>query len=190
MIKIGLTGNIGSGKSLVSEILLSAGIPVFNADSEAKKILFSAEIVPLLTEHFGQDVFTNQKPDKAKIAALIFSDSRHRNTLNQIIHPLVRTAFNTWCEVNSGADIVVMEAAIMIESGLYKIFDKVVYVFAPVEMRLKRIMKRENCTEEMALQRMAAQWTDEEKIPYADTLIINDEKAALLPQVLSTFSIQ
>ena len=189
MKKIGLTGNIGSGKSLVSEILIAAGIPVFNADAEAKKILFSDLFIPLLLENFGEDVFSNEKPDRIKIARLVFSDENKRRILNELIHPLTRAAFEDWCVEHQKFESVVMEAAIMIETGLYASFDTIVYVNAPEEIRIARVMLRDKCSREEVLERISAQWPDQKKMQYAQHIILNDGVEALLPQIQRIFSL-
>lgn len=183
MLKVGITGGIGSGKSIVSEIFRSMGYPVFNSDDEAKKILYNSKAVhEKLLAVFGSEIFVNGNPDKKKLAELVFSDKEKLSQLNSIIHPMVKNAFESWLKEQS-SPIIFKEAAILIESGSYKDCDKVIVVHAPEELRFRRVMKRDSVTMVVVKNRMKNQFPSEELKKYANHIIENDEDHALLPQI-------
>lgn len=183
MLTVGLTGGIGAGKSLVSRILISMGYPVFNADLEAKRITHQhPQVRRALTDAFGEDIYQSGKLDRARLAAIIFSDSEARNYVNGVIHPLVREEFQRWCATIS-SPIVFNEAAILFETGSWKQFDRLVLVTAPQEVRIQRVMQRDHVSREAVLARMQQQWSDEQKIPLSDFQIINDEQTPVLAQL-------
>lgn len=170
---IGLTGGIGSGKSTIAAFYQSLGVPVYIADDEAKKILYTPEAVKELAVAFGDSIFVGGQPDKAKIARLVFNDSEKLETLNRIIHPKVRQHFKDWVALHSDKPFVIKEAAILFESGSYKECDAVILVTAPKEIRVNRVMKRDDVTKEQVLERMSAQWDDERKAALSDYIIDN-----------------
>lgn len=183
MLKIGITGGIGSGKSTVSKILQTMGYPVFNSDDQAKKILFqSKNLHEKLKENFGEEIIVNGIPDKVSLAKIVFSSKEKLNILNELIHPLVRTSFEEWV-LKQKSKIIFKEAAILIESGAYKDCDKVIVVKSPEELRIKRVMKRDSITQEEVIIRMKNQLSSNELIKFADFVVENDESHALLPQI-------
>lgn len=184
MIKVGITGGIGSGKSTVCQFFKTLGIPVFEADVEAKKLINTSDSIrnQLIVE-FGSDIYLpNQTIDRKKLADLIFNSPTLLERVNKIIHPEVRNYFFRWCEVQR-SPYVVHEAAIMFESGFYQLMDFTVLVTAPEELRIQRVMKRENCSEESVRARIARQWSDEEKMKLANFVINNDNKYLIVPQL-------
>ncbi len=183
MLKIGITGGIGSGKSIVSEILQTMGYPVFNSDDQARKILFhSKDLHEELKQNFGEEIFLDGIPNKLKIAQIVFSSKEKLEILNALIHPLVRICFEDWI-LQQKSKIIFKEAAILIESGAYKECDKIIVVKSPEELRIKRVMKRDSVTEEEVKMRMKNQLSSNELMKFADFVIENDESHALLPQI-------
>jgi dephospho-CoA kinase len=184
MLKIGITGGIGSGKSTVCGIFLRFGIPVFNADMEAKKLLENREVMAFYRNEFGDQVFNNNKLDKQKISSIIFEDSVALQKVNNFIHPLVKLKFDEWCELFQSKVYVLEEAALLFESGSYNALDATIFVHAPQKLRIKRVAERDHVTHEMVMQRIKNQWPDQKKIKLANYIITNDEHSLLLPQVL------
>ena len=183
MLKIGITGGIGSGKSTVSKIIESMGYEVFNSDVEAKKILNSnPQVKQDLVDLLGEEIYADNQLNRPLLAKLIFADDTLLSQVNAIVHPRVREAFNQLCE-NSANEMVFNEAAILIETGAHEQFDKMILVTAPKELRLSRVMQRDSASREEVESRMDKQWTDDRKLEFADVEIINDEKTPLLVQV-------
>lgn len=185
MIKIGITGGIGSGKTLVGNLFNFFGVPVFNADLEAKKILDSnSGVRTKLISIFGQSVYLpNHTIDRKKLATLIFNNEYLLKQVNEIIHPEVHQAFDKWSE-SQRSIFVLYEAAILFESGHYRHMNKNILVVADEEIRMKRVMRRDSATLEQVQERMANQWKDEQKIGLSDYLIYNNERELIIPQVL------
>jgi len=172
---IGLTGGIGSGKSTIAGFYESLGVPVYIADDEAKKILYTPEATKDMVIAFGESILTKGVPDKAKIASVVFNDNEKLEMLNEIIHPKVRQHFIDWVTTKKDEPIVIKEAAILFESGSYKDCDKIILVTAPKETRISRVMKRDKVSREQVLERMAAQWDDDKKAALSDYIIVNEE---------------
>lgn len=187
MVKtVGLTGGIGSGKTVISKIFSLLGVPVYNADVESKKLLMSdAKIHTALLENFGESVFTNQLPDRQKIASIVFLQPTKLEVLNAIMHPRVREHFAHWSLSHSDKPYVIQEAAILFETGQWRNFNYTVVVTAPEDIRIKRVMVRDNAGYEMVKQRIDNQWTDDQKLELSSFSIQNDDNQRLLPQVLS-----
>jgi len=185
MYTVGLTGGIGSGKSLVAQIFSHLGIPVFNADAEAGKILDEdLQIRHQLTEWFGQEIYKDGRPDRPKLAGIIFNDAEMLSKVNRLIHPKVLDRFLNWCGENQNKPYVIHEAAILFESGFYRHMDTTILVTAPEKIRIARVKQRDKTTEESIRQRMQNQWTDEQKSNLAGYIIQNDGESSLLPKVL------
>jgi len=171
---VGLTGGIGSGKSTIARFFADMGIPVYIADDEAKKILYLPETQLQLKEAFGDGIFTDGAPDKAKIAALVFNNPNSLAQLNGIIHPAVAKHFMVWA-AQQQAPFVIKETAILFESGSYKNCDAIIMVTAPIEERIKRVMLRDGLSREKVLERMNNQWNDEQKIALSNYIIVNND---------------
>jgi len=184
MLKVGLTGNIGSGKSLIAKIFETLQIPVFYADAEGKKILDSMEVIEAIKKLFGARVISGNLVNRQALAKIVFTDNSKLIELNNIIHPAVRNAFATWAGRKTDSPYVIYEAAILIESGHYLNMDKIILVTAPEEIRIKRVMERDGATKDMIIQRMANQWPEKKKIEHADFIINNDESELVIPQVI------
>lgn len=186
MIKIGVTGGIGSGKSTVCEIFESINVPVFHADLEARKIqnsdpLIKSQIIELL----GADCYNQEGlMDRKLVASRIFSDKLLLTQMNQIVHPAVRKSFKDWVLQNQNAPYVVYEAAILFESNSAADFDQIILVLADLDVRIKRVVARDHVEEEQVKIRMANQMLDQEKIKLADYIIDNNEVELLYPQIL------
>jgi dephospho-CoA kinase len=184
MLKVGLTGNIGSGKSTVAELFKTLGIPVFHADNEAKLVLDEPAIIFQLLERLGNHIVdsASKKIDRKVLAGIIFNDQKSLDFVNALIHSNVRERWMTWVEAQQ-SQYVIEEAAILFESGHHKAFDKIVLVTAPQELRIKRVMDRDNIEREKVLERIKNQWPEQEKLALSDYIIKNDGIIELLPQV-------
>ena len=184
MIKIGITGNIGSGKSVVCELLKIHGIPVYNADKEAKRLNDSSPAIrEKLIRHFGKEIYVGNKLDKNKFAQIIFNDPEKLSLANSIIHPEVAKDFAAWVASKNNYPIVALEAAVLFEGNFHHYVDKTITVYAPLELRIARASPRDNVPIEKIKEREKNQIPDEEKLKMADFIIYNDEKHALIPQV-------
>ena len=183
MKRIGITGGIGAGKSLVAEIIKAMGYPVYNSDERAKELTESnPKIKEGLIHLFGEEIYQNDTLNKFALAQAIFSDESLREKVNALIHPIVREDFNLWALAQNNS-LVFNESAILFETGSFKNFDAIILVYAPTELRIKRIMKRDNCSENEVLKRMNSQFSDEEKYQLTEFRVLNDEQTPLLEQV-------
>ena len=181
--RIGITGGIGAGKSIVSKILETMGFPVFNSDDYAKSLLDSdSEVKTLLFQLLGSEIIQDNSVDRKKLAALIFKDEKLRQEVNNIIHPKVREAYASLA-ATSKSKLVFNEAAILFETGAYQQFDATILVTAPEELRTKRVMQRDQVTLQEVQARMKTQWSDEEKHKLASFVIVNDEVQPLIVQL-------
>jgi dephospho-CoA kinase len=182
-MNIGITGGIGSGKSIVSKVIETMGYLVFNSDMESKQLVNQDPvIIEGLVALFGKDIYRNNLLNKELLAKIIFSDDSARISVNKLIHPRVQNAFNLFASKQPNR-IAFNEAAILFETGANKNFDKVILVTSPKTLKVARIMSRDNCSKEDADLRMSKQWSDHQKIPLADFVIRNDEKTPLISQV-------
>ncbi len=170
---IGLTGGIGSGKTTVAKQFIAAGIPVYIADDEAKKILQQSEIINQIKNTFGDSVIENQQISRVKLAQLVFNHPEKLKQLNAIVHPAVKEHFQTWLETKQNEPYVIREAAILFESGSYHDCDFIISVVAPIEERIRRVMKRDGVDQSSVLARINNQWTDEQRISQSDFVIEN-----------------
>ena len=185
MIKVGITGGIGSGKSIVSSLFELNDIPVYNADKETKQLCnTSALIREQLILHFGTEIYVNDNLlNKNKFAEIIFSDSQKLELANSIIHPEVLKHFNNWCLLNSNHTIVALEAAILFESNFHLYLDKIITVYSPLNLRITRVMERDGVDEATVKNRIQNQLPEKEKIRLADYVIMNDDNSSLIEQV-------
>lgn len=184
MLEIGLTGGIGSGKSIVAKILLDMGFSVFNSDDYSKTLLNNNSIKNEMKKNFGDSYFENDILNRKKLGELVFKNKQELDKLNRIIHPEVARGYESW-KGKLNQPIVFKEAAILLESGSYKGLDKLILVKAPLETRIKRVMSRDAITADEVLARMKNQWTDEEKEKLVDYVIINDDYHSLIGQIHS-----
>ena len=182
-LKVGITGGIGAGKSIVSSIFKCLGYPVFNSDAVAKQLMQSdPELIKGITEIFGTKAYTKGNLNRTFISEQVFTDSSKINQLNQLVHPKVRLAFDKFAQ-ESNSPFVFNEAAILYETGAYKNFDEIILVTAEKNTRIKRVKQRDNSSEEQILNRMAKQMSDNEKRQFSPFEIINHNQL-LTPQVL------
>lgn len=183
-IKLGITGGIGSGKSMVSHLLEIMGIPVYIADIEAKRLTATdSEIRSELIALLGEEVYQNGELNKPFLANYLFSAPEHAQKVNSIIHPRVKEDFRQWAEANASLPIIAMEAAILIEAGFVNDVDYIVMVYAPLELRIERATKRDNSSREAIIRRIESQMSDEEKKARAHYTIINDNTESIIRQV-------
>ncbi|MCK9202888.1 MAG: dephospho-CoA kinase [Bacteroidales bacterium] len=186
MLKVGLTGNIGSGKSTVSRIFMLLKIPVYHADDESKKFLLEENVIRDVAHYFGSGVLDNDRQvNRRSLAALVFSDKKANLQLNSILHPLVREDFRNWIKSFSGYPYIIQEAAIILESGFRDEFDYIIHVSCPTEIAIDRVMNRDHVDGQQVKQRLQFQIGDEEKGKLSDFVILNDGSHLLIPQVIS-----
>ncbi|MCX6229874.1 MAG: dephospho-CoA kinase [Bacteroidia bacterium] len=186
MIKIGVTGGIGSGKSTVCEIFESLKIPVFHADLEARRLQNRDSLIKSqITELLGADCYNQEGlMDRKLVASRIFTDKALLTQMNQIIHPAVREEFHSWILGYPEAPYVIYEAAILFESNTAADFDQIILVVADQDIRINRVIARDQVDKEQVMIRMANQMLDQEKIKLADCVIDNNEVELLYPQIL------
>ena len=185
MLKVGITGGIGSGKSTVCQVFETLGIPVFYADRAAKGIVDSdASVIAEIKSLFGDDIYLNDKLDRKKVGSIVFSDTTLLQKMNAIIHPATIAFGKEWME-KQHTPYVIKEAAIFFETGSNKDMDVMIGINAPPETRIERIISRDTTTRDNVLDRMATQMNDEEKMKLCDHIITNDGTSAIIPQVLA-----
>jgi dephospho-CoA kinase len=171
---IGLTGGIGSGKTTIANYFQEMGVPVYIADNGAKNIMQSEDIVKQIKTVFGEILFENNILNRAKLAEIVFNDKNKLEQLNAIVHPAVKKDFEVWLLQHKNSAYVIYEAAILFESGRYKECDVIITITAPEEVRIERVLKRDNTTREQVLSRMKMQWDDEKRISRSNFVINND----------------
>lgn len=185
MIKIGLTGGIGSGKSTVAKIFETLGIPVYYADDAAKRIMNeNLQLREAIQQQFGKDAYTDGVLNRAYLAKVVFGNEEKLALLNELVHPLTIKDSEDWMAAQT-TPYAIKEAALIFESDVWKGLDKVIGVSSPYELRLQRAMKRDSISEEAVQARMSKQMNEEEKMKRCDFVIYNDETQLLIPQVLA-----
>jgi dephospho-CoA kinase len=186
-LKIGITGGIGSGKTLVSQIFNILGVPVYDADSRAKWLMsHHPEVVHHIKMLLGNDAYAeNEKLDTKRIAAIVFADASKLAKLNAIVHPQVAKDFEAWTTSYVEEKYVLKEAALLFESGSYTSLDRIIVVSAPEQIRINRIRQRDTSRSIGQIHAIISrQMPEEEKLKMADDIILNDEKTMVIPQVL------
>ena len=188
MKRIGLTGNIGSGKTIIASCFEVLNVPVFNADNVAKfQMNKDVNLKQSLIAEFGKEVFLNNELNSKYLSKLAFNDDLVLKRLNALVHPVIQEAFEKWSIQQSGAYII-KEAAILFESNTYQSLDAIICISCPEEIRLKRILKRDDLSEKEVRQRMSNQWAEEKKISLSDYVIKNDNTCLVMPQILGVHS--
>lgn len=184
MLKIGLTGGIGSGKSTVAKIFETLGIPVYYADAEAKRLMNSSETLKkVIRQNFGEATYENDQLNRKYLAGIVFNNPEKLELLNALIHPVTINDAEQWMQQQS-APYSIKEAALLFESGAAENLDFIVGVYAPQALRIKRVMKRDGLTTDEIMKRINRQVNEEMKMKLCDFVIINDEQELLIPQVL------
>lgn len=185
MLKVGITGGIGSGKTTVCQVFETLGIPVFYADRAGKYLMENDKaVINSIKELFGEDIYPGGVLNREKIAAIVFRTPEILQQLNAIVHPAVLRYGMQWME-SQHAPYVLKEAAIFFESGSYKEMDVMIGVYAPRKTRILRVMERDQSSQEKILERMSQQMDEEEKMKRCDFVITNDNVLPVLPQVLA-----
>ncbi len=187
--KIGITGNIGSGKSLVCKIFNHLGINTFYSDEETKMLYLLPEIRKQIVDYFKDEVyFQDGSLNKKLLSYHLFQNPKALQFIETILYPKLNETFNRWCK-RQNSDFVLFESAILFEKKFESQFDKIIFVSAPEDVRLQRAMLRDNCNEENVRSRMRLQWDEETKIQKSDFVIINDGKKMLVPQAVKIWEI-
>jgi dephospho-CoA kinase len=185
MIRIGLTGGIGSGKSTIAKIFEVLGIPVYYADAASRRLMNEdPAIIKEIIHHFGEKSYADGKLNRAYIASIVFNDPEKLALLNALSHPATIDDANKWMQQQS-SPYVIKEAALIFESGSAENLDLVIGVYAPAPLRIRRTMDRDKITQEEVKKRMERQINEELKMKLCDYVIINDEQQLVIPQVMA-----
>jgi len=186
MMKVGITGGIGSGKSTASEVFEHLGVPVYNADDHAKELYHSdADLKNGVIKLLGEEAYSEGRLNRAWVAEKVFQNKETLSKLNALVHPAVGRNFKEWMQKHFDAPYLMKEAAILFESGAHRGLDVVIHVFAPVEVRIDRVMRRDGVSEADVLARIEKQWTDEQRREKSQYEIMNDGHSLMVPQILS-----
>ena len=184
MLKIGLTGGIGSGKSTVAKLFELLNVPVYYADEAPKRLYHTDKnLIASIKKYFGEDIYTNEQLNRSKLAAIVFNDADKLDLLNQLVHPPTIRDAEDWMAKQTAA-YVIKEAAILFESGSAAALDYVIGVKAPIALRIKRAMERDRLTREEVVNRASRQMDEEMKLRLCNYVINNDEQQLVMPQVL------
>jgi len=182
-IKIGLTGGIGSGKSMVSKLLTTYEIPIYDSDTRAKSLMETDDnIISSITQMLGKEAYTDGKLNRRFVAEEVFASSSKLLQINTIVHSAVIDDFSRWAELQA-TDILVFESAIIFENGLEKYFDKIIAVVAPQKLRIERVKRRSGLSRKEILNRIKNQTSSKTLRQRADYVVINDDRTAIIPQV-------
>ncbi len=184
MLKVGITGGIGSGKSFVAKIFATMGIPVYNSDIRAKELMHSnLELKQGIIELFGEEAYVNDKLNRPYIAKIVFGDKAILQKLNNLVHPAVAIDTYQWFQAQAHQPYALKEAALIFETNTHTLLDKIICVTAPDELRIQRVIERDNTDEAAVKSRMNKQIPQSEKAERSDFVINNDQVEALLPQI-------
>lgn len=170
---IGLTGGMGSGKTTIAAYFAEMGVPVYIADNGAREVMQLDHVIQEIKKVFGETVFESGVLNRARLAEIVFNDKEKLAKLNAIVHPAVKKDFEVWLLQHQNYEYVIYEAAILFESGRYKECDFIITVTAPEEIRIDRVLKRDNTTRSQVLSRMQMQWKDEDRISKSNFVINN-----------------
>ena len=176
MLKAGITGGIGSGKSTITRLFHDLGVPIYNSDERAKWLLSkNVDLMDQIKLLFGQESYSNNKLNRAHIANIVFQDNDMLKQLNAIVHPMVKIDFENWLLLHKKEPLVIKEAAILIESGAYKELDVLIVVLADKKTRIKRVINRDNVSKEDVEKRMDTQISDSERLKFANFSLDNNK---------------
>ncbi len=185
MLKIGLTGGIGSGKSTVAKVFESLGVPVYKADDEAKKLMATdPQLIDLIKKHFSEEVYKEGKLDKTYLASIVFNNKEKLELLNSLVHPFTIEDGKSWMN-RQQTPYAIKEAALIFESGSQGEFDFIVGVYAPETLRIHRTIQRDKTDKELVRLRMQNQIKEEIKMKLCDEVLINNEQELLVPQIIA-----
>lgn len=185
VLRIGLTGGIGSGKTTVAKIFETLGIPVYYADDAAKRLMNENEdLRKKLINHFGEGIYNNRELNRQKLSEIVFGNDEKLNLLNSLVHPLTIADADEWMQQQT-TPYIIKEAALIFETDVWKYLDKVIGVSAPYELRMQRTMLRDNRSALQVKAKMSKQMEEEEKMSRCDYIIYNNEKELLIPQVIA-----
>lgn len=185
-IILGITGGIGSGKSVVCRLLQLMGVPVYSSDDETKRLMVRDEVIRAgLISLLGPEAYQGEALNKPLIAKYLFASADHAATINALIHPRVKQDFRRWVADHAGHPVVAIESAILVEAGFTDVVDSVVLVTAPLETRIRRAMQRDAASRQQIEQRVERQMADEERSSTAHHIIQNDDFVPLIPEVLA-----
>jgi len=185
MLKVGVTGGIGSGKSTACLIFEKLGVPIYNSDNRAKELMTESDsLVLAIKEAFGEKVYSGKELNRPVLASIVFADKKKLELLNSLVHPAVGEDYVNWLRQYKEEKYTIKEAALLFEAGIYKTLDKVILVTCTVEERVNRVMKRDKADRDSVLQRINNQWPEEEKLKLTDFVLNNDGETLLIPQVL------
>lgn len=189
MFKVGITGNIGSGKSYICNIFESKGIPVFYSDKETKELYLEPKTKHLIISRFGEDIYLKDGTlDKTKFAQILFGSQKNLKFIEDTLYPALFQRFNEWCGKQS-APFVLFESAILFEKQLTGRFDKIIFISAPEDIRIQRVIYRDKCTVEAVRSRMKLQWSDDTKILKADYVIVHDGNDDIEKEVVNLIAV-
>ncbi len=186
-LQIGITGGIGSGKTLVSKIFACLGIPVYDADSHAKELMTTDGIlVSQIKKEFGDlSYLSDGALNRKYLSEVVFNNQERLDILNKLVHPRVAENYTQWVKRNSDQVYILKEAALLFETGSYQALNKIIVVHAPEEVRIKRVMHRDGRAEQQVKEIIRKQMSEEEKLKRADFILYNDESSLIIPQVLT-----
>jgi dephospho-CoA kinase len=185
VLKIGLTGGIGSGKTTVAKIFELLGVPVYYADDASKRLYATnKDLMEALKKHFGEDIYTDEQLNRSKLAAIVFNDAAKLELLNSLVHPLTIKDAEEWMQQQT-TPYIIKEAALLFEAGSAGGLDYIIGVSTPQPLRIKRVMERDGISQEEVLSRMQRQMYEETKMLLCDFVIKNDEQEMVIPQVLA-----
>jgi dephospho-CoA kinase len=190
MLKIGITGNIGSGKTTICRVFEHLGVAVYYSDTRAKRFYNDVSVKRQIKNLFGENVFdAEQKVDTKKLARIVFQNENELQKLNNLMHPLVIDDFQKWCEERENQNIVLFESAIIYQCGLAHLFDKIILVEAPVDVLLQRSVQRDGVDMKSAKQRLENQQKNDNGRSFADFIIYNDGKHSLIQEVIRIYNL-
>ncbi len=192
MMRVGITGGIGSGKSTVCRLFASHGVAVYDSDSAAKRLMNeNSDLKAAIIEAFGEESYTLEGLNRKHLAKLVFSDEESLSRLNQLVHPAVREDYREWCREHQESEYVIFESAILFSAGFKSEVDISLAVLAPEELRVERTCRRDGVDRESVLGRMAAQLSDDDLAAEADIVLVNileEETAEAVEQLHKRFT--